>query len=87
MQISQEAYDQKSLFIRQGALQLWGLLLARRVDSCRVRELYQFSDFFAELCYDQLTGKATCICSFRQPQRLALYVEEASLAEVTHVEK
>jgi hypothetical protein len=83
MRISRQAFDRKPLFIRQGALQLWGTLLARRVDSCRVRELYWYSDFYCELCYDTLTGKPTCVCSFSKPQRLALYLDSLSVAELT----
>lgn len=82
MLISRDDYDQKPFLVRQGALQLWGVLLAKRVDFCRVRELYSFSDFFAEMCYDKVTGKPTCICSFTRFQRADLYVEELSLAEL-----
>ncbi|AUD07047.1 hypothetical protein [Spirosoma pollinicola] len=79
MYISRDIYDQKPLFIRQGALQLWGVLLAERVDLCRIRELYSFSGFFAELCYDKTTGKPTCICSFTGIRRLIPYLADLSL--------
>ena len=82
MNICRDAYDQKPFFIRQGALQLWGTLLAKRVDLCQVRELYSFSGFFAELCYDQVTGTPTCICSFNRSQRMEPYLDELSLAEL-----
>ncbi|GAB4020703.1 hypothetical protein GCM10028808_63050 [Spirosoma migulaei] len=83
MYITREVYDQNAFFIRQGALQVWGVQLAKRVDLCRVRELYSLSDFFAELCYDKVTGKPTCICSFTSSNRLLLYAEGVSLGELT----
>jgi len=83
MTISREAYDHSPLLVRQGALQLWGVLLARRVDLCRIRELYSLNDFFVELCYDKQTGQPTCICSFTRIQRLAPYVDQFNLEELT----
>ncbi|MFD2935497.1 hypothetical protein [Spirosoma flavum] len=78
MYISRDEYDRKPFLIRQGALRIWGLLLAKRVDLCRVRELYSFNNFFAELCYDKVTGKPMCICSFSKSERLMLYLKELS---------
>lgn len=82
MYISRDNFDQKPLFIRQGALQLWGTLLARRVDLCRLRELYSISDFYVEVCYNLETGRPTCVCSFTRLQRLDLYIEELNLNEL-----
>jgi hypothetical protein len=82
MHIPRTRFDQQPLLIRQGALQLWGTLLARRVDLCRVRELYWFSDFFAELCYNKQTGQATCVCTFTRSQRLAIYLEEMPVPSI-----
>lgn len=82
MTISREAYDRKPLLIRQGALQIWGVPLAKRVDMCRIRELYSFSDFFAEICSDKSTGKVTCICSFANSQRLTPYLDQLDLQEL-----
>lgn len=82
MNIDQTAYDKNPLFIRQGALQLWGVPLAWRVDLCRNRQLYHFSEFFAEMCFDKQTGKLTCICSFTQQLRLAPYLDQIRLEDL-----
>lgn len=82
MHITRDNFDQKPLFIRQGALRLWGTLLASRRDLCRVRELYSINDFYAELCYNVETGQPTCVCSFDRTQRLELYMEELNLNEL-----
>lgn len=82
MDITKEAYDRQPLLIRQGALKLWGVPLARRSDFCRTRQLYSFNNFFAEACYDTTNGKLTCICSFTQSKRLDLYLDELNLNEV-----
>jgi hypothetical protein len=82
MHITQGSFDRKSLLVKQGALHLWGTLLARRVDLCRVRELYSLGKFYAELCYDAETGKPTCVCSFTRLERLELYLEELQLSEI-----
>lgn len=81
MNITKEAYDRKPLFIRQGALKLWGVPLARRSDLCRTRQLYSFNNFFAEACYDNTNGKLTCICSFTQSNRLDPYLDQLNLNE------
>lgn len=83
MTIDQTSYDRKPLFIRQGALDLWGVPLAHRVDLCRTRKLFQLSDFFAEMCFDLHTGQLTCICTFTQGNRLTPYLDEVSLADLT----
>lgn len=83
MPISRDEYDHKPFLIRQGALRLWGVLLAHRVDLCRIRELYSLSDFFAELCYDKVTGEPTCICSFTGTGRTELYMKELDLNALT----
>jgi hypothetical protein len=82
MYITRDSFDQKPLFVRQGALQLWGTLIGRRVDLCRVRELYSLSDFYAELCYDVASSQPTCVCSFTRVQRLELYLERLDLNEL-----
>lgn len=82
MTIDQMTYDRKPLFIRQGALHLWGVPLAYRADFCRTRRLYRLSHFFAEMCFDLHTGKLTCICTFTQDQRLALYLDQVSMVEL-----
>ncbi len=82
MTIDQTSYDHKPLFIRQGALQLWGVPLACRVDLCRVRRLYRLSYFFVEMCFDVHTGQLTCICTFTQDQRLTPYLNEVGLADL-----
>ncbi|RYF53260.1 MAG: hypothetical protein EOO39_41020 [Cytophagaceae bacterium] len=63
MYISREEYDRQPLLIRQGAIELWGVFLARSVDYCRTRYLYSFNSFYVEMCYDNSNGKLTCICS------------------------
>lgn len=83
MTITQKNYDRKPLLIRQGALALWGVPLARRVDLCRTRTLFQLGDFFAEMCVDLQTGQLTCICTFTQNQRLVPYLDQVSLADLT----
>lgn len=65
MQVAREEYDNKPLFIRQGALKLWGVPLAVREDFCRVRHLYSFNDFFAEMCHDKETGKVLASAPLR----------------------
>lgn len=82
MYIARDNFDQQPLFIKQGALYLWGTLLASRIDQCRVRELYSIHDFYAELCYDVETRQPTCVCSFTKPHRLELYLNEVSLHEL-----
>lgn len=80
MQVTREEYDSKPLFIRQGALRLWGVPLAVRSDFCRVRYLYSYSDFFVEQCHDKDTGKLTCICSFTRLERLTPYLEQIDIS-------
>lgn len=80
MHISQDRFDQQPLFIQQGALHLWGTRLARQADHYQVRELYWFSDFYAELCFDQETGDLTCARSFTSSYRLSLYLETIVLS-------
>ncbi len=79
MQVEREEYDKKPLFIRQGALKLWGVPLAIREDLCRVRHLYSYNDFFAEVCHDKETGKVTCICTFTRTERLDSYLDHIEL--------
>lgn len=79
MNITREAYDRQPLLIRQGALKLWGVPLAKRSDLYRTRQLYKFNDFFAEACYDSTSGKLTCVCSFTQLKRLEPYREQLDL--------
>ncbi|UFH56141.1 hypothetical protein [Spirosoma sp. KNUC1025] len=79
MTIEQISYDRKPLFIRQGALQLWGIPLAYRCDLCRNRQLYYFNNFFAEMCFEKETGKLTCICTFTDHRRLNPYLNQIRL--------
>lgn len=76
MYISREEYDRQPLMIRQGAIELWGVLLARSIDCCRTRYLYSFNTFYVEMCYDNLNGKLTCICSFSRIDRLDRYLSQ-----------
>lgn len=62
---------------------MWGVLLAKRVDLCCVWEVYRLGNFFVELCYDKITGKPTCICSFTRSQRLMHYEKELRLYALT----
>ncbi|QJW89405.1 hypothetical protein HNV11_08415 [Spirosoma taeanense] len=82
MIIDRDSYDRKPLFIKQGALRLWGIPLARRVDLCRVRQLYSFSHYFAEMCFDKETGKLTCICTFTHSHRLTPYLDQVGLDQL-----
>lgn len=82
MNITKEAYDRQPLLIRQGALKLWGIPLARHSDLYRTRQLYRFNDFFAEACYDNTSGQLTCVCSFTQPKRLEPYLDQLDLNDV-----
>lgn len=84
MTISRICFDRQPLFIRQGALRLWGVPLAHRTDVCRNRQLYSFNDFFAELCYDKNDGSLTCVCTFTRPQRLEPYLEQVNLDELAN---
>ncbi|MBD2752015.1 hypothetical protein [Spirosoma validum] len=79
MKITRELFDQQPLFIRQGALRLWGTPLVHRFDLCRNRHLYSFGDFFAEACFDPQNGKLTCICSFQRTERLTTYLDQVKL--------
>ncbi len=76
MYITREKYDLNPLLIKQGALLLWGISLAKREDSRRVRHLYQLNDFFAEMCYETNTGRLTCICTFTNAHQLAPYRDQ-----------
>ena len=80
MQVAREDYDNKPLFIRQGALKLWGVPLAIREDLCQVRQLYSYNDFFVEKCHDKVTGKLSCICSFTRLERLTPYLDQIELS-------
>ncbi|GAB3902959.1 hypothetical protein GCM10028803_30540 [Larkinella knui] len=80
MNISREEYDRQPLLIREGAIKLWGVPLARSVDLCRTRQLFSFNDFFVEICHDNSDQKLTCICSFSRVQRLDLYLEQMDLS-------
>ncbi|GAB3277056.1 hypothetical protein GCM10027347_50840 [Larkinella harenae] len=80
MQVEREEYDAKPLFIREGALKLWGVPLAIREDLCRVRYLYSLNEYFVEECHDKETGKLTCICSFSRVDRLTPYLEQIELS-------
>ena len=79
MTIAREVFDRQPLFIRQGALELWGVVLATRSDLCRTRHLYSFSGFFVEACYAHGSKKLTCLCSFSQSARLAPYLDQIEL--------
>lgn len=84
MTISRVCFDRQPLFIRQGALHLWGVPLAHRSDMCRNRQLYSFNNFFAEVCHDKNDGSLICICTFTRPQRLAPYLEQVNLDELAN---
>ena len=79
MNISREDYDRQPFLIRQGALKVWGVPLAKSVDLCRTRQLYSLNTFFVEMCYDKLDGRLTCICSFSRVQRLDLYLGQMDI--------
>ncbi|MCK8490556.1 MULTISPECIES: hypothetical protein [Spirosoma] len=82
MKITRENYDRQPMLIRQGALALWGVPLAKREDLCRMRELYSLEGFFVEACYDKETNKLTCICSFTRSDRLLPYVEPVEVSSI-----
>ncbi|SOD93114.1 hypothetical protein [Spirosoma fluviale] len=85
MIISRVCFDRQPLFIRQGALRLWGVPLAHRSDVCQNRQLYSFNNFFAEVCYDKNDGSLTCVCTFTRIQRLAPYLEQVNVDKLVNL--
>lgn len=70
MYITREAYDLKPLFIKQGALSLWGIHLTKWTDSGSIYHLYRFNDFYVEMCCDKHTSSLIRIATFTSPHRL-----------------
>lgn len=76
MEINQQDYDRLPFAIREGALHLWGTQLSSYSRAGKLRELYSFSGFFAEKCYDK--QQLTCICTFATTDGLEPYIEAIS---------
>ena len=73
MEINRQDYDKLPFAIRQGALHLWGTQLSSYSSFGRYRQLYSFSDFFVEMCYDK--QKLTGIRTFSASAGLDPYIE------------
>ncbi|WP_144051557.1 hypothetical protein [Fibrisoma limi] len=74
MKIERQAYDQLPFAIKIGALILWGTQLSSYSEAGRFRQLYQFNDFFAEMCFDEAQQTLTCICTFTELNSLEPYL-------------
>jgi hypothetical protein len=79
MDITPEDYDLRPLLIKQGALILWGVPLLSWVDRGYVHHLYKLSDFYADMCYDEKTGRVTGIATFTSVRQLATYRDQMNL--------
>ncbi len=82
MYITREDYDGKPLLIKQGALLLWGVPLAKWVRKGAVRHLYRLNDFYAEMCYDENSGRLIGISTFTNSFRLSLYLDQLKRREL-----
>jgi hypothetical protein len=79
MYITHEDYDLQPLLIKQGALILWGISLRNWVNRGQVHHLYQLNEFYAEMCYDENTGRLTGIATFTSTHQLATYLDQMKL--------
>lgn len=69
MFIEQTKYDKLPLAIQVGALKLWGHKITSYESYNCPCDLYQFNDFFAEVCYGP-DGQVCRIRTFSDKQRI-----------------
>ncbi|MBC8156187.1 MAG: hypothetical protein H7Z72_25145 [Bacteroidetes bacterium] len=74
MKISRQDYDRLPFAIREGALRLWGTQLSSCFSSGQFRRLYSFSNFFAEMRYDE--HHLISIRTFSTTAGLEPYIED-----------
>lgn len=82
MYITREAYDLKPLFIKQGALSLWGIHLTKWTDRSSIYHLYRFNDFYVEMCCDKNTNSLIRIATFTSPHRLVSNLGKLNLIQL-----
>ncbi|GAB3805338.1 hypothetical protein GCM10028819_38420 [Spirosoma humi] len=82
MYITREAYDLKPLFIKQGALFLWGIHLTKWTDSGAIYHLYRFNDFYVEMCCDKHTSSLIRIATFSSLHRLVSKLGKRNLFQL-----
>jgi hypothetical protein len=75
MKIDKQEYDQLPFAIRTGALILWGTQLVSYSRAGLFRQLYSFSGFFAEMCFDEHEERLDCIYTFSDIQQLEPYIK------------
>lgn len=82
MHITREDYDGKPLLIKQGALLIWGVPLAKWVCKGITRHVYRLNDFYAEMCYDESSSRLIGISTFTNSYRLSLYLDRLKRREL-----
>ncbi|WP_080236942.1 hypothetical protein [Spirosoma rigui] len=70
MHITREAYDLTPLLIKQGALTLWGIPLTTWIENGSVHHLYQLNNFYADMCFDEKSGRLAYISTFSHLHQL-----------------
>jgi hypothetical protein len=79
MYINREEYDLSPLLIKQGALSLWGTCLVNWTEGGHTHHIYRLNDFYADVCFDEKTGRLASISTFLSLHWLTPHLDRKQL--------